>query len=126
MSRARSAVDRRAMNHRHREECDDLNAAAWYPRRQESADRGMAARCLTIALLLIAAIAMLPFGASGADIPTAPILRIETGMHGASLNGIAVDQAHQQLVTVSDDKTVRSWSIADGQPVAIARGPIGP
>ena len=77
-------------------------------------------------MALAAVAAVLPLRAGGAEIPTAPILRIETGMHGASINGIAVDQAHQQLVTVSDDKTVRIWSIADGQPVATARGPIGP
>jgi WD40 repeat protein len=60
-----------------------------------------------------------------ADIPTAPILRIESGMHGASINGIAFDEADQQLVSVSDDKTVRIWSVADGQLLATARPPIG-
>src|SRR5205814_5091029 len=74
-------------------------------------------------LLVVAAV--ISVDALGAEISTAPILRIESGMHGASINGIAVDEAHQQLVTVSDDKTVRLWSMADGQLVATARAPIG-
>ena len=84
------------------------------------ATRPLAAICL--ALLAVAS----PVDGRCADIPTAPILQIESGMHGASINGIAVDEAHQQLVTVSDDdKTVRIWSMADGQLVATARAPIG-
>ena len=63
--------------------------------------------------------------AAAADIPTAPILRIETGMHGATINGIAVDKADRELVTVSDDKTVRVWSTVNGELVTTARGPIG-
>ena len=71
------------------------------------------------------ALALLPASGMAAEIPTAPLLRIETGMHGAAINGIAVDQADQQLVTVSDDKTVRIWSTGNGQLLATGRGPIG-
>src|SRR5437867_9935537 len=83
------------------------------------ATRPLAAICLAFLA------GALPVAGRCADIPTAPILRIESGMHGASINGIAVDESHQQLVTVSDDKTVRIWSMADGQLVATARPPIG-
>src|SRR5665213_2046370 len=75
-----------------------------------------------IVMLLAAAAAPL---AHAGDIPTAPFLRIETGMHGAAINGLAVDAADGQLVTVSDDKTARIWSSTDGEPVETLRGPIG-
>src|SRR5262249_38953441 len=130
MSKARSAAVRPAMMRRRRERRDGLIATARCrnvrraaPRPRGNAGPSRAARFLAAACLLAAA--MLPAGARGADIPTAPILRIETGMHGASINGLAVDEAHGQMVTVSDDKTVRIWSIADGQLAATARGPIG-
>lgn len=64
--------------------------------------------------------------AVAAEIPVSPVLRIETGMHGAAVNGIAVDEADHQLVTVSDDKTVRLWSAADGELLATLRAAIGP
>jgi len=66
--------------------------------------------------------------ACAADIPTSPFLRIETGMHGASINAVAVaagDEKDAQLVTVSDDKTIRIWSLQDGALLRTARGPIG-
>jgi WD40 repeat protein len=78
-------------------------------------------RWLPIAVLLAA---LLPRAANSADIPTTPFLRIETGMHGGAINGIAVDAADRQLVTVSDDKTARIWSESDGELVATLRVPI--
>ena len=77
-------------------------------------------------LAIVALAAALPLGARGADIPTTPFLRIETGMHGAAINGIAADATDRQLVTVSDDKTARIWSAGDGDLVATLRVPIGP
>jgi DNA-binding beta-propeller fold protein YncE len=59
------------------------------------------------------------------EIPSSPFLRIETGMHGAAINGLAVDTADKELVTVSDDKTARVWSTTDGSLVSTLRGPIG-
>jgi WD40 repeat protein len=64
--------------------------------------------------------------ARAAEIPTAPFLRIETGMHGAAINDIAVDEADKAVVTVSDDKTVRVWSATDGALLTTVRAPIGP
>jgi WD40 repeat protein len=59
------------------------------------------------------------------ELPTAPILRIESGMHGAAINRIAVRAGDRQLVTVSDDKTIRVWSTENGQLLETLRGPIG-
>lgn len=55
---------------------------------------------------------------------TAPILRIEPGMHTAMINRLAlVDPG--TLLTVSDDKTARLWRLADGKPLGVLRPPIG-
>jgi WD40 repeat protein/uncharacterized caspase-like protein len=54
-----------------------------------------------------------------------PFLRIETGMHTAPLNSIGADAACRLLVTTSDDKTVRLWSLSDGKLQRVMRLPIG-
>jgi WD40 repeat protein len=63
--------------------------------------------------------------ALAASDPTAPILRVETGMHGAVINRLALTDSGRELVTVSDDKTTRRWSLADGSALGILRSPIG-
>ena len=56
--------------------------------------------------------------------PAEPLLRVETGLHTAVVNQAAVTR-DGQLVTVSDDKTVRVWSPGRG-PTSVLRVPIGP
>src|SRR5277367_2765933 len=56
----------------------------------------------------------------------APVLRIEAGMHTASINSIGVDAACARIATASDDKTVRLWSLPDGKWQRTIRLPIGP
>ncbi|PWR19701.1 caspase family protein [Zavarzinia compransoris] len=50
---------------------------------------------------------------------------VETGMHGAAINAMAVVKG-DQLATVSDDKTIRLWSIASGRLNATLRVPVAP
>ncbi|MBI3707393.1 MAG: hypothetical protein HY246_06915, partial [Proteobacteria bacterium] len=84
---------------------------------------------LRLLALFVGALAGL-FGAAFADAQespsTAPILRIETGMHAAAINKLALSEANGQLVTVSDDKTARLWSLADGRLLDTLRVPIAP
>ena len=54
------------------------------------------------------------------------MLRIETGMHTATINRIGVDAACARIATASDDKTVRLWSLPDGKLQRTIRLPIGP
>lgn len=56
---------------------------------------------------------------------TQPLLRLETGMHIALIKGIDTDNRRQMLLTVSDDKTARLWSLGDGRLLRVLRPPIG-
>ncbi len=57
--------------------------------------------------------------------PNEPILRIETGQHGAIIRRIATDAANRFAATASDDKTARVWSLPDGKLLRVLRLPIG-
>jgi hypothetical protein len=57
-------------------------------------------------------------------LPTEPILRIETGQHGAQIRRIDTDAANRFAVTASDDKTARVWSLPEGQLLRILRLPL--
>jgi WD40 repeat protein len=58
------------------------------------------------------------------ELPSEPILRIETGQHGALIRAIDTDAANRFAVTASDDKTVRVWSLPEGRPMRVLRLPI--
>lgn len=66
-----------------------------------------------------------PAPARSADPPRGVRFRLELGMHGASISRIAVDAAGSFLVTGSEDKTARVWSLRDGRLLRILRPPIG-
>jgi WD40 repeat protein len=57
--------------------------------------------------------------------PATPVLRIEAGMHTATIKRIDVDAAERFLVTASDDKTARVWDLTSGQLLQILRPPVG-
>jgi WD40 repeat protein len=54
-----------------------------------------------------------------------PFLCIEAGMHTAPIRAIDVDAQARFLVTASDDKTARLWSLASGELLKVLRPPIG-
>lgn len=58
------------------------------------------------------------------ELPTEPILRIETGLHGPAIMRIDTDAANRFAVTASEDKTVRVWSLKDGHLLRVLRLPI--
>ena len=60
-----------------------------------------------------------------AEPPAEPILRIEAGMHTASISKIAMDAENRYLVTASRDKTARVWELATGKLIRTLRPPIG-
>jgi WD40 repeat protein len=57
--------------------------------------------------------------------PTAPILRLENGMHTAKASRIATDAQGKYLLTSSDDKTARLWDASSGKLLQTYRIPIG-
>ena len=83
----------------------------------------MATRLILYGLAIVAAFVQ-PARAQEV-LSVAPVLRIETGQHGAAINKLAVHAPDGVAVTVSDDKTARVWSLATGDPLGVLRGPIG-
>jgi WD40 repeat protein len=80
-------------------------------------------------VLAVLAVLLLPSAAGQAqdatsELPTEPILRIETGQHVAVIRRIDTDAANRFAVTASDDKTVRVWSLSDGRLLRVVRLPI--
>lgn len=59
-----------------------------------------------------------------AELPSEPILRIDTGVHGGVIRRIAIDAANRFAVTASHDKTARVWSLPDGRLLQVLRLPI--
>ena len=55
-----------------------------------------------------------------------PVLIIDPGMHTAMIWRAAADREGRWAVTVSEDKTVRVWSLADGALSRTIRLPAGP
>lgn len=57
--------------------------------------------------------------------PTQPFLRLDPGMHTAPIIRIDTDAAGRFAVSASLDKTVRVWSLATNQLLAVLRPPLG-
>jgi dipeptidyl aminopeptidase/acylaminoacyl peptidase len=79
------------------------------------------------AFLIITAAAMLiqVSPVLAADFTTAPILRVETGMHNGAISAVSTDAAGRYLVSGGPDKTVRLWSLPQLELLRILRPPIG-
>ena len=56
-----------------------------------------------------------------AEPTTEPLLRLETGMHTATIKRIATDAAGRWAVTASEDKTARVWEVATGRLLQVLR-----
>ena len=71
-------------------------------------------------------VALLAAGAaSGAEPSAAPVLRIEAGMHTATIRRVVVDEAGRLVLTASTDRTARLWELPSGQLRRVLRPPIG-
>ncbi len=86
-------------------------------------------RCRMLTVMAVLAVILFLSGRGHAqdaasELPTEPILRIETGKHGAIILRIDTDAANRFAVTASDDKTVRVWSLPEGRLMRVLRLPI--
>jgi WD40 repeat protein len=80
------------------------------------------ARVLLPALLFV----VLLSPAAPAQLYEQPVLIIDPGMHTAPISDAGVDAAGRIAVTGADDKTLRVWSLADGELLRTIRMPAGP
>lgn len=80
-------------------------------------------QCLRLAGIALVGVFSIPSLANA--LPSEPILRLETGMHTAQIRRLAVEPDGRAMVTASDDKTLRLWSLDDGRLVRSLRVPIG-
>jgi WD40 repeat protein len=62
--------------------------------------------------------------ASAAGQTSAPILRVETGMHTTLIRRVVVDAPRLRLITASDDKTIRVWQMPEARLLNVLRVPI--
>src|ERR1700730_582236 len=89
-------------------------------------------RALAAALSALAAVVFAPALAqdqgpkTGPDLYDRPVLAVDPGMHTAKIQSLAVDAGGRFAVTGSDDRTVRIWSVADGQLLRTIWIPGGP
>lgn len=80
-------------------------------------------RAYAAAFGLFIALLALSWRVAAAEPTTAPLPRLESGMHTAIINRIATDAAGRWAVTVSEDKTARVWEVASGRLAGVLRPP---
>jgi WD40 repeat protein len=81
---------------------------------------------LTLWLGAAAAQAQGTAAAQSAGLFDRPVLVVDPGMHTAMIRRASADRDGRWVVTGSDDKTVRVWSLADGALLRTIRMPAGP
>src|SRR5271166_4034215 len=78
-------------------------------------------RCIILLILLTCQLV-------GAQEPAAapPVLVLDSGGHTSTVNKVLFTSDGKELISVSDDKTIRFWDVASGEPIRVLRPPIGP
>ncbi len=74
----------------------------------------------------IAIFACILLAGAGAAAEERPILQLDTGGHMALIRSIAFTPDGRQLVSASDDKTIRVWDLATAKTVRTIRGESAP
>jgi WD40 repeat protein len=83
------------------------------------------AAAVTLAALLVVAVPADGQATTASKQPTtAPLLRVETGMHTTLIRRLVADPARKRLFTSSDDKTIRVWQMPEGRLLSVLRIPI--
>jgi WD40 repeat protein len=77
-------------------------------------------------LILALGYFVLPIVAGAADIEDKPHLVLDAGGHTATVRQVLFTPDGKELITVSEDKTVRFWDVGTGEPIRVLRPPVGP
>ncbi len=80
---------------------------------------------MRIVAIVLLGLTLLGGGARAQD-AGAPLPMLDTGGHMAVINSIAFTPDGRQLVSASDDKTIRVWDLASGKTVRTIRGESAP
>ena len=80
---------------------------------------------MRIVAIVLLGLALLAGGARAQD-AGAPLPMLDTGGHMALIHSIAFTPDGRQLVSASDDKTIRVWDLASGKTVRTIRGESAP
>jgi hypothetical protein len=80
---------------------------------------------MRLLLAVLAALLLAGGVARAQEPPQAPYLRVEAASHTAPVARLATDAGGRLLASVSDDKTLRLWTLPDGLPRGVLRPPIG-
>jgi WD40 repeat protein len=83
-------------------------------------------RSIARALLSALLFAVIASPAARAQLYEQPVLVIDPGMHTAPIRDVGVDAAGRIAVTGSWDRTLRIWSLSDGELLRTIRLPTGP
>jgi WD40 repeat protein len=75
---------------------------------------------------LAATLGSQPVEVARAEPKDAPILQLDTGGHMAVIRGLTFTPDGRQLVSASEDKTIRVWDLASGKTLRTIRGESAP
>jgi WD40 repeat protein len=76
-------------------------------------------QCIPVLILLTCQ----PVGAQEPAAP--PLLVLDSGGHTSIVRKVLFTPDGKELISVSDDETIRFWDVASGEPIRVVRPPIG-
>ena len=76
-------------------------------------------------LFLLGVILSHPAAVAAEDAPRKPVLVLDSGGHTAAVKKVLFTPDGKELISVSEDKTIRIWDVKSGESLRVLRPPIG-